>query len=94
MENFPKSTRKYIRTEKARIHREIFDIQEQRKLIDELYKKVIKSPKIKEPVSETKNKSIKVSKNETDLSDGARPVKQSLLNSAESNLTRFPRSRI
>ena len=63
----PKSIRKYIRQEKARIHREIFDIKEQEKLIDELYKKVIKSPKIKEPVSETKNKSIKVSKNETDL---------------------------
>ncbi len=65
MENFPKSTRKYIRTEKARIHREIFDIKEQKKSIDELYKKVIKSPKIKEAVSETKNKSAKVSKKET-----------------------------
>jgi hypothetical protein len=75
MENFPKSTRKYIRTEKARIHREVFDIKEQKKLIDELYKKVIKSPKIKEPVSETKNKSIKVSKNETVLSKEVLPVK-------------------
>jgi hypothetical protein len=40
MKNLPKSTRKYIRTEKAQIHREIFDIKEQEKLIDELYKKV------------------------------------------------------
>jgi len=71
----PKSIRKYIRQEKARIHREIFDIKEQEKLIDELYKKVIKSPKIKEPVSETKNKSIKVSKNETVLSKEVLPVK-------------------
>jgi len=71
----PKSIRKYIRQEKARIHREIFDIKEQEKLIDELYKKVIKSPKIKEPVSETKNKSIKVSKNEIDLSKEVCPIK-------------------
>jgi len=63
----PKSIRKYIRQEKARIHREIFDIKEQKKLIDELYKKVIKSPKIKELVSETKSKTIKVSKKETDI---------------------------
>ncbi len=75
MEKLPKSTRKYIRTEKARIHNEVFDIKEQEKLIDELYKKVIKSPEIKEPVSETKNKNIKVSKNETDLSKEAHPVK-------------------
>jgi len=75
MENLSKSTRKYIRTEKARIHREIFDIKEQEKLIDELNKKVIKSPKIKEPVSETKNKSIKVSKNETVLSKEVHLVK-------------------
>jgi uncharacterized protein with ACT and thioredoxin-like domain len=75
MKNLSKSTKKYIRTEKARIYREIFDIKEQKKLIDELYKKVIKSPKIKEPVSKTKNKSIKVSKNETDLSKEACPVK-------------------
>ncbi len=63
-----KSIQKYIRQEKARIRREVLDLSEQKKLIDELYKKVIKSPKIKEPVSETKNKSIKVIKNETDLS--------------------------
>jgi len=75
MENFPKSTRKYVRTEKARIHREVFDIKEQKKLIDELYKKVIKSPKIKEPVLETKNKIIKVSKNEIDLSKEVLPIK-------------------
>jgi hypothetical protein len=95
MKKLSKSTRKYIRTEKARIRKEVLDQKEQKKLIDELYSvrkpisqsssknnksdnkknnlsnkicpKVIKSPKIKEPVSETKNKSIKVSKNETDL---------------------------
>jgi len=66
--NLPKSTRKFIRREKARIHQEIFDQKEQNKLINELYQKVIKSPKIKERVSETKNKSVKVSKKETNLS--------------------------
>ncbi len=30
--------RKYIRKEKARIKREVFDIKEQKKLIDQLYK--------------------------------------------------------
>jgi hypothetical protein len=60
----PKSIQKHIRQEKARIHREVFDVKEQNELIDELYKKVIKSPKIKEPVSKTKNKSIKVNKKE------------------------------
>ena len=64
----PKSLRRFVCHEKARIHREVFDDKEQKKLIDELYKKVIKSPKIKEPVPETKNKSIKASKKETDLS--------------------------
>jgi hypothetical protein len=65
--NLPKSTKKFIRREKAQIHQDIFDQKEQKKLIDELYQKVIKSPKIKERVSETKNKSIKVSKKETAL---------------------------
>jgi hypothetical protein len=66
--NLPKSIKKFIRREKARIHQEIFDQKEQKKLIDELYQKAIKSPKIKEQVSETKNKSIKVIKKETNLS--------------------------
>jgi hypothetical protein len=33
----PKSLRKFIRREKARIHREILDLKEQKKLIEELY---------------------------------------------------------
>lgn len=76
MENrLPKSLRKYVCCEKARIHRDIFDIKEQKKSIDELYKKVIKSPKIKEPVSEIENKSVKISKKETNLPKEIRPVK-------------------
>ncbi len=35
----PKSLRKYIRGEKARIRREVLDTKDQKELIDELYKK-------------------------------------------------------
>ena len=38
----PKSLRKYIRKEKARIRREDFDLKKQKKLIKELYDKIIK----------------------------------------------------
>ena len=36
---FPKSIRKYIRLEKARIRRQFKDVKEQEKAIDELYSK-------------------------------------------------------
>ena len=36
---FPKGIRKHIRKEKARIRRQILDLKEQDKLINELYKK-------------------------------------------------------
>jgi len=39
----PKSLRKYIRKEKARIRREVLDIKEQKRLIQELYKKFLKT---------------------------------------------------
>lgn len=35
-----KSARKFIRKEKSRIRREVLDIKEQEKLINQLYKKV------------------------------------------------------
>ena len=35
----PKSIRKHIRKEKARIRRVVFDIKEQEKLIEKLYEK-------------------------------------------------------
>lgn len=38
----PKSIRKYLRKEKARIRREVFDLAEQEKLISELYQKFLK----------------------------------------------------
>lgn len=39
----PKSLRKFIRKEKARIRREILDLKKQEELIKELYKKFLKN---------------------------------------------------
>jgi len=39
----PKSLKKHIRREKARIRREQFDLKKQEDLIKELYKKVLKN---------------------------------------------------
>lgn len=39
MKKMPQSLRKYIRLEKARIHREVFGLKEQEKLIGELCQK-------------------------------------------------------
>jgi hypothetical protein len=39
----PKSLRKFIRQEKARIRREVLDIKEQEKQIQKLYEKFLKS---------------------------------------------------
>jgi len=56
-----KSSRKYIRREKARIRREVLDIKEQEKLIAELYP-VRKSPEQnqdkKNKISSKKHKSF------------------------------------
>ena len=38
----PKSLRKFIRREKARIRREVLDLKEQERLINELYQKILK----------------------------------------------------
>lgn len=50
----PRSIRKYIRKEKARIRREVFDLKEQEKLIGELYKKFSKKEKTKKTKKEEK----------------------------------------
>jgi len=39
----PKSIRKYIRKEKARIRREVLDLEEQERLIQQLYEKFLKN---------------------------------------------------
>ena len=44
----PKSLRKYIRTEKARIRRGILDLKEQEKQIQELYQKIFEKIKNKQ----------------------------------------------
>ena len=38
----PKSIRKFIRQEKARIRREVLDIKKQKELINEIYQKFLK----------------------------------------------------
>lgn len=43
----PKSLRKYIRKEKARIRREVLDLKEQERLINELYQTFLKTFQIK-----------------------------------------------
>jgi len=43
----PKSLRKFIRKEKARIRREVLSIKEQEKLINQLYEKIFKELKIR-----------------------------------------------
>ena len=42
MKRLPRSVRKFIRKEKARIRREILDLREQEKKIKELYEKFFK----------------------------------------------------
>jgi len=58
----PKSIRKYIRKEKARIRREVLDLKEQEKQINELYHPVRKPELIiknkKNKVSSEKNKTF------------------------------------
>jgi len=55
---FPKSLRKYIRQEKARIRREVLDLKEQEKQIQEIYQKItFKKPKITPPPKDRKNQS-------------------------------------
>ncbi len=40
---FPQSVRKFIRREKARIRREVLDLKEQEKLIQDFYKQLLKN---------------------------------------------------
>ena len=42
MRKLPRSVRKYIRKEKARIRREVLDLKKQEELINELYQKFLK----------------------------------------------------
>jgi endonuclease V-like protein UPF0215 family len=40
----PKSIRKFIRLQKARVRREVLDLEEQERLIKELYERFLKVP--------------------------------------------------
>ena len=51
----PKSLRKYIRQEKARIRREVLGIKEQEKLIQELYQKLFEKLKLKQNYENRRN---------------------------------------
>ena len=51
MKKLPKSIRKYIRKEKARIRREVLDLKEQEKLIRDLYQKILTKSKIENKTS-------------------------------------------
>lgn len=49
----PKSLRKYIRKEKARIRREVLSLKEQERLINDLYQKFLKtSVQVKEKIEQ------------------------------------------
>ena len=45
----PKSQRKHIRKEKARIRREVLDLKKQEELINQLYEKFLKKPILEKP---------------------------------------------
>jgi len=60
----PKSLRKYIRQEKARIRREVLDIKEQEKLINELYQKPSFHPKEAKVKKRTKSSPPTLKKDE------------------------------
>jgi len=55
MKRMPKSLRKYIRQEKARIRREVLDVKEQERLIQELYQKIFEKLKTKEKHENSRN---------------------------------------
>ena len=62
--NLPKSTRKFIRLEKARIRAQFFDFIKQEEMIKELYNKFISQPiveikkEVKEEVKKTKVRKV------------------------------------
>lgn len=55
----PKSIRKFIRKEKAKIRRQVLDFEEQKQLINDLYQKFIPSSTEREIPSELLRKSSK-----------------------------------
>ena len=50
MKKLPKSIRKYIRREKALIRREVLDLVEQKRLINELYQRFLPKTKVSDKI--------------------------------------------
>ena len=61
-ERLPKSQRIYIRREKARIRREVLDLKERERLIQELYQKNFKNLKIKGNINKAIASDIQLAK--------------------------------
>ena len=63
-----KSQKKFIRKEKARIRREILNLEEQQRLIDQLYRRFLKGEKKKggEEIKDKKDERVKESANQTE----------------------------
>jgi len=63
-----KSQKKFIRKEKARIRREILNLEEQQRLINQLYRRFLKGEKKKggEEIKDKKNERVKESANQTE----------------------------
>ena len=61
----PSSIRKYIRKEKARFRREVADLPQRRKLVDELYQKFVR--KEQPSVAKEEKKTLPVSQPEEPL---------------------------
>lgn len=80
---FPKGLRKYIRKEKARIRREVLDIEEQKIKIEELYKNLFKPTDLKkQPEKPLKKKTITKKKDEKNKNIG---VEEKEKNKSEQN---------
>jgi len=52
MKKLPKSIRKHIRKEKARLRREVLDVQEQERQIAQLYKQFLPKGRLEKPTVE------------------------------------------
>ena len=57
--NLPKSIKRFIRGEKARIRHEVFDLAQQQQQIAEVYKKFIKTPGEAKPETKPEQKPAK-----------------------------------
>lgn len=84
----PRSIRKFIRKEKARIRREVFDIGEQEKLIEELY-----SGFIPERREESKVEEVEVKKAGTKKKKGKAEKKKSKIQKDIKKKTLKPKSK-